>query len=227
MRSRPPEGGQGRRWRPEVRRAEILAAAMGAFVSGRYDDIAIEDVAAAAGVSKALIYHYFSSKRGLYLAVVEALGAALVEAARMEEGAPLALGLERSLRSFYAFLQVHGALFRSLVRGGVGSDREVEAMVAAIRGRIAARLWPALHGATGQGGGDGQKSGAVETTRRCRLQAFLGAVEALAVDAVDHGDVDEDTFVAVALGAAALVGAPPGPLGPIGPPGTSTPTPPG
>lgn len=206
------DGARRQRWQPEARRADILVAAMGSFVAGRYDDVAIEDIAAAANVSKALIYHYFGSKRGLYLAVVEALGAALVEAARMEEGAPLALGLERSLRSFHAFLQVHGTLFRSLVRGGVGSDREVEAMVAAIRERIAARLWPALLGATAGSGEEGQDSKQMITLRRCRLQAFLGAVEALAVDSVDHGDVDEDDFVMVALGAAALLGAQSDPL---------------
>lgn len=52
------------------RRLEILAAAERAFGSGSFHQVALDDVAEVAGVSKALIYEHFSSKRELYRALL-------------------------------------------------------------------------------------------------------------------------------------------------------------
>ncbi|MEZ5122281.1 MAG: helix-turn-helix domain-containing protein [Solirubrobacterales bacterium] len=48
------------------RRAAILDAAMEAFATRGYHGTSLDDVAAAAGVSKALIYEHFSSKQNLH-----------------------------------------------------------------------------------------------------------------------------------------------------------------
>src|SRR5579875_3405106 len=51
----------------DERRLRILAASQRVFASRPYDEIAIDDLAAEAGMSKGLLYHYFPSKRDLYL----------------------------------------------------------------------------------------------------------------------------------------------------------------
>ncbi|HEU4658004.1 MAG TPA: TetR/AcrR family transcriptional regulator [Capillimicrobium sp.] len=48
------------------RREAILQAAMEAFASSGYHGTSIDDIASAAGISKALIYEHFSSKRDLH-----------------------------------------------------------------------------------------------------------------------------------------------------------------
>jgi TetR/AcrR family transcriptional regulator len=48
----------------------ILAAAESLFAVHGYDGVSIQDIANVAGVSKANIYHHFSSKDELYLAVL-------------------------------------------------------------------------------------------------------------------------------------------------------------
>ncbi|MEM7612773.1 MAG: TetR/AcrR family transcriptional regulator [Pseudomonadota bacterium] len=53
--------------RPE----EILNAALDVFVRDGYDASRLADIAAEAGVSKGLLYHYFDSKEALFRAVVE------------------------------------------------------------------------------------------------------------------------------------------------------------
>jgi TetR/AcrR family transcriptional regulator len=55
------------------RRDAILAAARTAFAQGGYAGARIERIAAAAGVNKQLIFHYFRSKDGLYSSVVSAI----------------------------------------------------------------------------------------------------------------------------------------------------------
>ncbi|MHC5261938.1 TetR/AcrR family transcriptional regulator [Streptomyces sp. UC4497] len=59
-----------RRMEPDVRRAEILAVARRHFGSAGYASVSISDIAAEAGVARALVNHYFGDKRQLYLEVV-------------------------------------------------------------------------------------------------------------------------------------------------------------
>ncbi|MEV6165423.1 helix-turn-helix domain-containing protein [Streptomyces sp. NPDC052052] len=61
---------QRRRMEPDARRAEILGVARRLFGAHSYDTVSISDIAAEAGVARALVSHYFGSKRELYLAVV-------------------------------------------------------------------------------------------------------------------------------------------------------------
>ncbi|MFI0469136.1 TetR/AcrR family transcriptional regulator [Saccharopolyspora sp. 5N102] len=61
---------QRRRMEPDARRAEILSVARKLFGAGSYSTVSTSDIAAAAGVARALINHYFGSKRKLYLEVV-------------------------------------------------------------------------------------------------------------------------------------------------------------
>ena len=55
------------------RRSEILAAAEHEFAAAGYAGGRIERIAAAAGVNKQLLFHYFSSKEGLFSQAVRAL----------------------------------------------------------------------------------------------------------------------------------------------------------
>jgi AcrR family transcriptional regulator len=59
-----------RRLTPDARRAELLRAGERVFTEAAYEDVSIEDIALAAGVSKNLLYHYFEGKRGLYLETI-------------------------------------------------------------------------------------------------------------------------------------------------------------
>lgn len=61
---------QRRRMEPDARRAEILAAARRLFGARGYAGVSTADIAAEAGVARALINHYFTGKRRLYLEVV-------------------------------------------------------------------------------------------------------------------------------------------------------------
>jgi AcrR family transcriptional regulator len=62
-----------RRWsrRPESRPAEILKAAFAVFAEAGYDRTTIADVAKRAGVSPALVVHYFGTKAELFAAVIQ------------------------------------------------------------------------------------------------------------------------------------------------------------
>ena len=55
---------------PEATRRSLLAAGAALFSARGYDAVPIDDVAARAGVNKALISYHFGGKRGLYTAIL-------------------------------------------------------------------------------------------------------------------------------------------------------------
>ncbi|VEG52230.1 transcriptional regulator [Mycolicibacterium aurum] len=69
-----------RRLSPEDRRNELLALGAQVFGERPYDEVRIDEIAERAGVSRALMYHYFPDKRAFFAAVVRAEGERLFEA---------------------------------------------------------------------------------------------------------------------------------------------------
>jgi AcrR family transcriptional regulator len=60
---------------PGQRREQILDAANTLFAERAYDEVSIEDIASAAGVTRGLVHHYFGGRKEVYIALVERLGA--------------------------------------------------------------------------------------------------------------------------------------------------------
>ncbi len=60
-----------RRLSPQDRRAELLALGVEVFGKRPYDEVRIDEIAERAGVSRALMYHYFPDKRAFFAAVVK------------------------------------------------------------------------------------------------------------------------------------------------------------
>jgi AcrR family transcriptional regulator len=69
-----------RRLSPDDRRNELLALGAEVFGQRPYDEVRIDEIAERAGVSRALMYHYFPDKRAFFAAVVRAESERLFEA---------------------------------------------------------------------------------------------------------------------------------------------------
>lgn len=69
-----------RRLSPDDRRNELLSLGAEVFGQRPYDEVRIDEIAERAGVSRALMYHYFPDKRAFFTAVVRAEGEKLFEA---------------------------------------------------------------------------------------------------------------------------------------------------
>jgi len=121
-----------RRRTPEAAREELLDAAERVFVEFQPDQVGLKDVAAEAGVSHALITHYFGSYAGLIEATLERRVRALREIllARLKEAGGLARASEL-LAILFAALEdpVHLRLIRWLL----ASERPTAAHAFAFR----------------------------------------------------------------------------------------------
>ncbi|WP_460064823.1 TetR/AcrR family transcriptional regulator [Streptomyces sp. YKOK-I1] len=116
--------GVRRRMGVEERRQQLIGVALDLFAQRSPDEVSIDEIAAAAGISRPLVYHYFPGKLSLYEAALkrasEDLAARFVEPA---EG-PLGARLLRVMRRYFDFVDEHGPGFSALMRGGpaVGSS---------------------------------------------------------------------------------------------------------
>lgn len=80
-----------RRLSPDERRAELLTLGAEVFGQRPYDDVRIDEIAEKAGVSRALMYHYFPDKRAFFAAVLRAESERLFEATNTPPSPDLSL----------------------------------------------------------------------------------------------------------------------------------------
>ena len=59
---------------PARRSDEILDAANALFAERGYDEVSVEDIASAAGVTRGLVHHYFGGRKEVYIGLLERLG---------------------------------------------------------------------------------------------------------------------------------------------------------
>jgi len=100
------------------RREAILRNAMEAFATRGYHGTSIDDIASAAGISKALIYEHFPSKQALHEEAISAQADVLL--ARLAAAAALELPPEERLRggidAFLGFVEANREAWRALFR---------------------------------------------------------------------------------------------------------------
>ena len=87
------------------RETQILAVASEIFAADGFGSTNIQVVAEQAGISKPLIYNYFGSKEGLFLACLERAGAIVAdEIERIAQGD--SVGIERGMRTLEGMFNV-------------------------------------------------------------------------------------------------------------------------
>ena len=134
----------------DVRREQLVALGIEIFSDRPFDEVSIDDIAAAAGISKGLLYHYFPSKRDFYVAVIRS---AADEMQALTEPDPALAPRERlaaALERYLEYVETHargyadGAARRHRQRPGGGAHRRGGARR---DGRAVARRPPRAAGA--------------------------------------------------------------------------------
>ncbi len=116
-------------------RQRLVAAAVDLFSAHSYDQVAASDIAKAAGVAHGLLFHYFGSKRGIYLQAISEAVDQLDEAFSFDSNLPPSQQLRRALTSNLRYLRRRRGLALRLVLGGRGADPEAWEVFEAARWR--------------------------------------------------------------------------------------------
>jgi AcrR family transcriptional regulator len=131
-----------RRLRAEQRRESILEAANMVFGQRGYDTVRIDDVAAAAGISKALIYEHFRSKQELYSELMNRAALEMLDRIVAAGSEPEAIGvrrLEKGAVAGFSFVTEQPEAFQMFVRDV--TDPAIAHQQAALRrGAVAAMV---------------------------------------------------------------------------------------
>jgi len=122
------------------RREQILSVALDVFAAAGYHDTTLDDVAERAGISKALIYEHFDSKRELHDALLERYVRELLERV---VGAIAELGdhearLRAGVDAFLRFVEERRDAWRFVFRNF--ADPEIAESVTRLREEIAAMI---------------------------------------------------------------------------------------
>lgn len=117
-----------RRLTSDARRDKLLAFGRRYFAAHGYDELSVDDLAAKAGVSKALVYHYFGGKRGLFVATIDRVASDLELSMAPPGGLAFEQALRSSLGAFVGFIAENAAIYRVMLRGALGYDPEVQAI---------------------------------------------------------------------------------------------------
>jgi AcrR family transcriptional regulator len=177
---------------PRERREQLILDVAGqVFAREGYESAPMDEIASLAGVSKPMLYAYFGSKEGLYLAYIERAGRELLERlvnaqAREPSGAAL---MRARIVEFLSFVEEHANGWKVLFRE-LGSTRPFAEQVAELRGRIAAAIRQMVEE------GAGSCSGYPPQAADAIAHALVGAGESLANWWLDHPEVTRDQVAA-------------------------------
>jgi AcrR family transcriptional regulator len=124
-----------RRLSVEERRIQLLDAALTLFAHRAPEDVSLDDVAEAAGVSRPLVYRYFpGGKQQLYEKALRSAADELELCFAEPQAGPLTRRLGRVLDRYLAFVDEHDAGFSALLRGGsVAETSRTHAIVDEVR----------------------------------------------------------------------------------------------
>jgi AcrR family transcriptional regulator len=174
---------------PRERREQLILDVAGqVFARAGYESAPMDEIADRAGVSKPMLYTYFGSKEGLYLAYIERAGGELLE--RLVGAAPLddhsTAGLNARITQFLAFVEEHADGWRVLFRE-MASTRPFAERVARLRQSIVEAIARMI---------DVSGLGYPPPASDAIAHAIVGAGESLANWWLEHRDVPREQVAA-------------------------------
>lgn len=166
------------RLQTDERRTQLIELGTRVFASRPYDEIALDEVAEMAGVSKGLLYHYFSSKREFFVATVRAASLHLRRLTEPDPALPPGARLRAAIDAHLDYVREHGSIYSSIYRSGTRIAPEVQGIVDEHRAIVMQWLSANL---------GSEPSPLLESA----LRAWIVSVEAMSLDWIDHPELKQ------------------------------------
>jgi AcrR family transcriptional regulator len=128
-----------RRLEVEERRRQLVEHGAELFTRYSYDELSMRTIAHDAGISKALLYHYFPSKQAFFQATLARAAEELRARTEPDLKLPPAEQLKGSLEAFLELIDENALAYRKLMQSAT-SVPEVRELVDEIRTRTAERI---------------------------------------------------------------------------------------
>lgn len=186
-----------RRMPAAERREVILAAAEDTFAAFGYHRASLDEIAHSAGISKALIYEHFQSKRELHASLLHHHAADIFERLKssVEHGETGEERLRSGIDAFLGFVEEHRGAWRALFRDAAEPD--VAEMIGGLQRQATSVIARLIAAGPEAGGAGSAAAGEAERAMHVEIHAQLlsGAVQSLATWWNAHPDVPRRALV--------------------------------
>jgi AcrR family transcriptional regulator len=123
----------------DERRRQLLELGTRLFTEHAYDEISMAQIAREAGISKALLYHYFPSKQDYFVATLAGGAQELRARVEPDPALPPAQALTDALDAYLAWIDDNADAYAKLFRSASGVA-EVRDLVEGVRDETAERI---------------------------------------------------------------------------------------
>lgn len=144
----PPQKPRRTRMSPEARREQLIELGLAMLRESPIEDVSIDAIADAAGVSRALLFHYFESKQDFHVALAQAQARQMLACTEPDSAVdnPLEM-LEKSMRAYIDYVSENRNAYMAVLRGAASYDPAMRAVFDTTRAAMAERIYayaPAL-----------------------------------------------------------------------------------
>jgi AcrR family transcriptional regulator len=167
----------------DARRSQLLEIGLELFGSRPYDEVWIGEIAEEAGISRGLLYHYFPTKRDFYVAVIREAAGRIWQLTEPDPGLSPMERLRAGIDAYLDQAEAQPAGYRTVHRGGVGSDEEVRRIVRESQARQAERILVQITGGKPP-----------SETLRMAVEGWIAFQVAVCLSWLDHGSPPRDVL---------------------------------
>ena len=161
----------------DERRRQLLELGARLFATHSYAELSMAKIAREAGISKALLYHYFPSKQDFFLATLQQGAEAIAKRTEPDPDLPPMEALAGSIDGFLGWIEENETAYRKLMES-VGTVPEVKTLIDRIRDATSARILEGL------GAGDPPPP-----KLRAAARAWLWYMDGVILDWLEHRDM--------------------------------------
>ena len=175
----------------DERRRRLLELGARLFASHSYGELSMARIAREAGISKALLYHYFPSKQDYFVATLQQGAEEIVRRTQPDPELPPFEALAGSLDAFLGWIEENETAYRKLMES-VGTVPEVKTLIDAIRDATSARILEGLGAGTDP-----------PPKLRSATRSWLWLMDGVILDWLEHRDMSRVEVRDFLLGALA------------------------
>src|SRR6187399_3091731 len=162
----------------DERRRQLLDQGATLFTKHSFEELSMAQIAREAGISKALLYHYFPSKEDFFKAALADAAAELAARTAPDESLPPLEQVRSSTRAFVDWIGARGPAYTKLVQS-IGTVPELRETITGIREITSARIIAGLVS-------EPERTPA----KRAAVRGWLWFMDGVLLDWIEHRDRD-------------------------------------
>jgi AcrR family transcriptional regulator len=175
----------------DERRRQLLELGARLFATHSYAELSMAQIAREAGISKALLYHYFPSKQDFFVATLQQGAEEIARRTEPDPDLPPLEALAGSLDAFLAWIEENETAYWKMMES-VGSVPEVKSLIDGVRDATSARIL--------EGIGAGEPP---PPKLRSATRAWLWFMDGAILDWLEHRDMSREEVRDLLLGSLA------------------------